>query len=82
MHEVNQIIETVFAVGVLSTSRHGFYERVGWERWQGPTFVRDGDERIRTDDEDDGIMVLRFGSSGGLDPTLPIMCENRPGDAW
>jgi aminoglycoside 2'-N-acetyltransferase I len=82
MREINQIIETFFAIGVLSTSHHGFYERVGWERWQGPSFVRDGDERIRTADEDDGIMVLRFGSSAEVDPTQPIMCENRPGDAW
>ena len=82
MNEVNQILETFFEIGVLSTSQHGFYERVGWERWQGPTFVRDGDARFRTHDEDDGIMVFRFGSSAGLDPTLPIMCENRAGDAW
>ena len=27
-----------------STGAHGFYQRLGWERWRGPTYVRgDGD---------------------------------------
>ena len=52
-----------FELGALATGRWSFYERLGWERWRGPTFARDGDEVIRTEDDDDAVMVLRFGPS-------------------
>lgn len=71
-----------FELGALSTGRPGVYERLGWERWQGPTYVQRGTDRVRTPDEDDGIMVLRFGPSAGVDLTDPITCEERPGDDW
>jgi aminoglycoside 2'-N-acetyltransferase I len=71
-----------FELGGLSTAHHHFYERLGWERWQGPTYVRDGDDVIRTEEEDDGVMVLRFGPSATIDLTAPITCEARPGDDW
>ena len=71
-----------FELGALSTDRHSFYERRGWERWLGPTFVRSGPETIRTKDEDDGVMVLRFGPSEDVDLTASLTCEARPGDDW
>lgn len=52
-----------------------------WERWQGPTFARDGAELIRTE-EDEGVMVLRFGPSESIDLRAPISCEARAGDDW
>ena len=82
MQRVRQLLEASFELGALSTGRHAFYERLGWERWRGPTFVRRGADIVRTADEDDGIMVLRYGSTSGLDLTLPISCETRPGDDW
>ena len=42
MQRVGQLLEAEFEVGALSTGRHAFYERLGWERWRGPTFVRHG----------------------------------------
>ena len=69
-------------LGALSTGEHRFYERLGWERWRGPTFVRDHGTLIRTEDEDDGIMVLRFGLTRELDLRAAISCEARPGDDW
>jgi aminoglycoside 2'-N-acetyltransferase I len=82
MAEVSTVLRTRFELGVLSTSRHDFYQRGGWERWQGPTFVRTGGRFVRTEDEDDGIMVLRFGPSQDADLTAPISCDSRPGDDW
>lgn len=67
---------------MLSTSAHAFYEALGWERWQGPTYVRDGETVVRTEDEDDGIMVLRNGPSAGLDLAQALTCDARPGDDW
>ena len=72
-----------FGLGALSTGSHGFYERLGWERWRGPAFVRHPDGRLeRAEDDDDGIMVLRTPGTGPLDVHAPISCEWRPGDAW
>jgi len=48
----------------------------------GPTFVRSGSEVIRTEDEDDGVMVLRFGPSEVVDLTAPLSCQSRRGDDW
>lgn len=82
MSEVMRVLRGEFVLGALSTSRHGFYERLGWERWRGPTFVRHGRELARTEDEDDGVMVLRFGHSLELDLNGSISCEARTGDDW
>lgn len=82
MAGASAIVRREFDVGALSTGAHGFYEQLGWERWQGPTFVRDGADVVRTPDEDDGVMVLRFGESSALSLTQPISCETRAGDAW
>jgi len=83
MIEVNEIIRRHFELGGLGTGRWSFYERTGWERWQGPTFVRlpDGTD-VRTEEEDDGVMVLRFGPSAAVDRRRPIACEARPGGDW
>lgn len=82
MTQATSLVQTTYEMGALSTSRHGFYQRFGWERWRGPTFVRDGAVLVRTADEDDGVMVLRFGSSVELDLTAQIVCDRRSGDDW
>lgn len=82
MTHIDRLVRREFHMGALSTARHSFYEHLGWERWRGPTFVRRGRVVVRTEDDDDGLMVLRFGPSLGLDLTAPISCEARPGDDW
>lgn len=82
MSEVNAVLRARFELGVLSTDQARFYERAGWERFTGPSFVRDGDALLRTPDEDDGLLILRFGESADVDVTDPICCEARPGDDW
>ncbi len=82
MRHANDAITTTHELGVLSTARHSFYERAGWHRWHGPSFVITDGTWIRTADEDDGLMALRFAASADLDPHAPIACHPRPGDAW
>ncbi len=77
-----QFLRREFELGALSTSRHSFYERLGWERGRGPTFVRHGRQLVRTQGEDDGVMVLRFGRSTEVDLDRSISCEARNGDDW
>jgi aminoglycoside 2'-N-acetyltransferase I len=82
MEVVTLVLHDHFELGVLSTGLDGFYERFGWRRWAGPTFVRDGTHVRRTEDEDDGIMVLPFGPSAEVEATAPITCAARAGDDW
>ena len=82
MAAIGALVREEYEMGALCTSAAGFYTRLGWERWQGPTYVRDGARTVRTADEDDGIMVLRFGASAAVDLSSSISCEARAGDDW
>ncbi len=83
MRAVGELIGANHDIGILSTGEHAFYERVGWEAWRGPSYVitSDGTWR-RSEDEDDGIMVLRCPPTAGIDARAPIACHDRAGDAW
>jgi aminoglycoside 2'-N-acetyltransferase I len=82
MKHLAAVIHGNFEMGALSTDAPGFYARLGWEGWRGPTFVRQGADTVRTEDEDDGVMVLRFGPSAAIDLHASLACEARPGDDW
>jgi aminoglycoside 2'-N-acetyltransferase I len=82
MEPVAALVAEHFELGALSTSEHGFYERLGWERWHGPTYVCHPTATVRTPDEDDGIMVLLTPSTSGIDRSASIACEARQGDDW
>jgi aminoglycoside 2'-N-acetyltransferase I len=83
MQALTDLTRHEFDLGALSTGEWSFYQRLGWERWQGATWVHTRDGRLmRTADEDEGIMVLRCAASHDLDLTADIVCEERPGDSW
>jgi aminoglycoside 2'-N-acetyltransferase I len=82
MRDVGSYIAERFELGALGTGSHAFYERLGWEIWRGPAFVRTSDGERRTPDEEGYIMVLRTPSTPALDLAAPISCEWRPGDVW
>ena len=82
MRLVKDYIGTHFELGALGTGSHAFYHRLGWQTWQGPSFVRADTGEQATPDEDGYILVLTTRSSPALDLTLPISCEWRPGDVW
>jgi len=82
MEAIGELLARHFELGALATGRWSFYERLGWERWRGPTFARDGDEVLRTAEDDDAVMVLRFGPSADIELTAALTCEARPGDDW
>jgi aminoglycoside 2'-N-acetyltransferase I len=82
MREVGEAIAASYELGALSTASPGFYERLGWRRWTGPTFVRSPDGLVPTPDDDGGILYLPTSRTPLLDDTLPISCDWRPGDVW
>ena len=69
-------------VAMLSTGRAtGFYERLGWERWRGPSYTRT-ENGVVADGEHGGLMVLRTAPEPALDLSAAVTCEDRAGDAW
>jgi aminoglycoside 2'-N-acetyltransferase I len=84
MGEVNRVVGRDYELGALAdgTGIPGFYQRLGWETWQGPTFVAAPQGRVRTAEDDGGVLVLRTPVSAGLDPTTAITCDWRAGDVW
>lgn len=72
-------------IGFLATGEHGFYARLGWIRWTGPTSVVEPDGAVtRTEEEDDAIMALRVPRTPAwVRPDLPIRRPRRdPIEAW
>lgn len=83
MRAANEHIRSTYELGALGTGEHGFYARLGWQTWDGPTFVRAPKGERRTPDEDGGIMVLSTPSTPGpLDLGARLSCDWRAGDVW
>jgi aminoglycoside 2'-N-acetyltransferase I len=82
MREIGAVLRSQYEFGALGTGAYAFYAALGWERWRGPTFVRGSTGPERTEWDDGGIMVLRFGPSADVDLAAPLSCEPRPGDDW
>ena len=80
--DVTAYIRETFELGALGTGRHHFYERLGWQTWTGPVFVREPDGLRRTPDEEGYILVLATASSPPFDLAAPISCDWRSGDVW
>jgi aminoglycoside 2'-N-acetyltransferase I len=84
MAEVGRVVERGYELGALSdgTGIPGFYQRLGWEVWQGPTWVAGPDGPARTAEDDGSVLVLRTPATPTLDPTGPLTCDWRAGDVW
>jgi aminoglycoside 2'-N-acetyltransferase I len=84
MQAAGRVIERDFELGALAdgTGIPGFYQKLGWETWQGPTFVAGPEGRVRTAAEDGSVLVLRVPATADLDLAGPITCDWRPGDVW
>ena len=79
------LIEGSASIGFLSTGSHSFYERLGWERWTGPSAVREPDGAVTATPEEDGdIMALRLPRTPAwVSVDLPIVRPRRdPDEAW
>lgn len=84
MEAIGRILRQEYAVGALATSSNGFYARLGWETWAGPTSIRMPDgERARSANEDGHVMVLRTPHTpADLDLAGPIAVDWRPVEPW
>jgi aminoglycoside 2'-N-acetyltransferase I len=84
MEMIDSMIDEGYELGALGTGSHGFYQRLGWETWQGPTWIRERDGHLeRSPNEDGGIMIRRTPATPpDLDLSLPIAVDWRPGEVW
>jgi aminoglycoside 2'-N-acetyltransferase I len=84
MEEVGRVIGRDYELGALSdgTGIPGFYQRLGWETWQGPTWVAAPAGPERTAEEDGSVLVLRTPATAELDPATSLVCDWRAGDVW
>ena len=84
MAEVGRVVTEGYELGALAdgTGIPGFYQRLGWETWRGPTFVAGPEGPERTEGDDGGVLVLRTPATATLDLTGSIVCDWRAGDVW
>ena len=84
MREINRIIRDEYALGGLGTDSTGFYQRLGWETWLGPTAVRTPDgERVRSPRDDGHVMILRTPRTPAtLALDSPIAVDWRAEEPW
>ena len=84
MECINGLIDEQYELGVLGTGSHQFYARLGWVVWRGPTWIRQPDGRLGRSPAEDGDIMARLtpGTPAGLDLTLPIAVDWRPGEVW
>jgi aminoglycoside 2'-N-acetyltransferase I len=82
MRRLGELIRERYALGALSTGAYAFYEKLGWERWRGPTYVATDRGPERTPDDDDGVMILRTPRTPEINCWGPIICDWRDGDVW
>jgi len=69
-----------FDLAALSPADAGWYERLGWVRWQGPLFiVKDGDVLPTPDD---CVVIYRTPATGDLDLSASLTGEWRPFELW
>jgi aminoglycoside 2'-N-acetyltransferase I len=69
-----------YDIGGLATERPGFYSRLGWERWPGPTGARKDGRVVPT--PDDLVMILRTPRTPPLDLHSLLTVEWREGSPW
>jgi len=81
MKHITQFCYNNYELSMLSTDEKTFYEKLGWLRFQGESFVKNGKFEVRTVEEDDGLMLF-FGKNCGLSEIKRAVCQPRSGDDW
>ncbi|NCX01241.1 MAG: GNAT family N-acetyltransferase [Actinobacteria bacterium] len=81
MKEITSICLKSYQVSMLSTGEKEFYRRLGWIDFVGESYIDLGNEVIRSEEEDEGLMYL---PSGEYLVSVPkrVICRARAGDAW
>jgi aminoglycoside 2'-N-acetyltransferase I len=81
MRMIDERAQHTYALTMLSTGEHAFYEKLGWVRFLGKSYVDQHGVRVRTADEDDGLMVRTTDPSWHIRGCV-VVCDWRAGDVW
>ena len=82
MQELQQRVQA-FDIAALAPDDTTLYERLGWEWWRGPLYVRKGARWVASD-ESERVMILRLpGTPDDIDLDAGLSVEWRPGpEVW
>jgi aminoglycoside 2'-N-acetyltransferase I len=82
MRPLERVVREAYELGALGASDAGakFYQRRGWQPWQGLTYALTPSGFRRTEDDDDCVHVLPV--TAALDLTGTLTCDWRDGDVW
>jgi aminoglycoside 2'-N-acetyltransferase I len=80
LEELTDFCRSNFEVAMLSTGSHAFYEKHGWRRFKGESYLATDSGLVRTEQDDDGLMVLT--SLDGVLEAARVACDFRNGDVW
>jgi GNAT superfamily N-acetyltransferase len=69
-----------YELAALAPENSQFYERLGWELWQGDLFIRQDNQRIKTPDDD--VMIYRLLTTPKISITDDLSAEWREGELW
>ncbi|MFC8671086.1 GNAT family N-acetyltransferase [Streptomyces griseorubiginosus] len=70
-----------YDIGVFAGSRYGFYRRLGWDKWRGPTFVETA-RGIELKGPDRGAVMFWLPDHSIVDPDADLTTISRSGDDW
>ncbi len=59
-----------------------YYERLGWELWRGPLFIRMDEGLLPCSKAEGDVMILRLPNMPDLDLATPLSAEWREGELW
>lgn len=83
MRALAEHIRSRYELGGLCTGSPGFYTRLGWLTWLGPTWADGGPGgRVRTADEDGNVLVLPTPVIPRPPLSADLVCDWRSGDLW
>lgn len=70
-----------YELAALSPFSVAYYERLGWELWRGPLFIRTKDDLLPSLDGEE-VMIFRLPKTPVLDLNAPLSAEWREGELW
>ncbi|MEW2115280.1 GNAT family N-acetyltransferase [Streptomyces sp. NPDC005474] len=70
-----------YDIGVFAASKYAFYERLGWEKWRGPTFI-ETEHGIEPRGPARGAVMFRLPKHSTIDPDAELVTDMRKGDPW
>jgi aminoglycoside 2'-N-acetyltransferase I len=71
-----------YELAALSPFSVEYYERLGWELWRGPLFIRTKEGNLKPSLDGEEVMIFRLPKTPRLDLNAPLSAEWREGELW